>query len=89
MRPITLKWIAKIAEATGMPISATNGIFSWEDVIKCIMCGATTVQTCTAIMHGPKQFGEVKTFLDGVEKYLASITISTISTSSAASPCRR
>ncbi len=37
MRPITLKWIAKIASAYHMPISATNGIFSWEDVIKCIM----------------------------------------------------
>ncbi|MEK0452919.1 MAG: NAD-dependent dihydropyrimidine dehydrogenase subunit PreA [Synergistaceae bacterium] len=78
MRPITLKWIAKIAEAHGMPISATNGIFSWEDVIKCIMCGATTVQTCTAIMYGPKQFGEVKVFLDGVEKYLIDHNIDDI-----------
>lgn len=71
MRPITLKWIAKIAQAHGMPISATNGIFSWEDVIKCVMCGATTVQTCTAIMYGTRQYGEIKVFLDGVEKYLS------------------
>ena len=78
MRPITLKWIAKIAAATGMPISATNGIFSWEDVIKCIMCGATTVQTCTAIMYGPKQFAEVGNFLAGVEKYLADHNIDDI-----------
>lgn len=70
MRPITLKWIAKIAMATGMPISATNGIFSWEDVIKCIMCGATTVQTCTAIMYGQRQFGEIPVFLKGIENYL-------------------
>jgi len=70
MRPITLKWIAKIALATGLPISATNGIFSWEDVIKSIMCGATTVQTCTALMYGKKQFGEVAEFLNGVENYL-------------------
>lgn len=70
MRPITLKWIVKIASATGMPISATNGIFSWEDVIKCIMCGATTVQTCTAIMYGRRQFGEIEVFLKGLEKYL-------------------
>ncbi|MDL2264118.1 tRNA-dihydrouridine synthase [Synergistaceae bacterium OttesenSCG-928-I11] len=78
MRPITLKWIAKIAAATGMPISATNGIFSWEDVIKCIMCGATTVQTCTAIMYGPRQFGEVEVFLKGVEKYLSDRKIDDI-----------
>lgn len=70
MRPITLKWIAKIALATGLPISATNGIFSWEDVVKSLMCGATTVQTCTALMYGKKQFGEVAEFLKGLEKYL-------------------
>ncbi len=70
MRPITLKWIAKIALATGLPISATNGISSWEDVVKSVMCGATTVQTCTALMYGRRQFGEVAEFLKGVEKYL-------------------
>jgi dihydroorotate dehydrogenase subfamily 1 len=78
MRPITLKWIAKIAQAHGMPISATNGVFSWEDVIKCIMCGATTVQTCTAIMYGTRQYGEIKVFLDGVEKYLTEHNIDDI-----------
>jgi len=78
MRPITLKWIAKIATATGMPISATNGISSWEDVIKAIMCGATTVQTCTAVMYGTRQFGEVKVFLEGIEKYLIEHNIDDI-----------
>lgn len=78
MRPITLKWIAKIAAATGMPISATNGIFSWEDVIKAIMCGATTVQTCTAVMYGSRQYGEVRVFLDGIEKYLVDHNINDI-----------
>ncbi len=78
MRPITLKWIAKIATATGMPISATNGIATWEDVIKAIMCGATTVQTCTAVMYGTRQFDEVKVFLDGVEKYLVDHKIDDI-----------
>lgn len=78
MRPITLKWIAKISLATAMPISATNGIFGWEDVIKCVMCGATTVQICTAIMYGTKQFGEVEFFLEGLEKYLKNRGISDI-----------
>jgi dihydroorotate dehydrogenase (fumarate)/dihydropyrimidine dehydrogenase (NAD+) subunit PreA len=78
MRPITLKWIAKISAATNMPISATNGIFSWEDIIKCVMCGATTVQTCTAIMYGSRQYDEISFFLNGVEKYLADRNISDI-----------
>lgn len=78
MRPITLKWIAKVSAATGMPISATNGIFGWEDIIKCIMCGATTVQTCTALMYGTRQFGEVEVFLKGIEKYLTDRNIADI-----------
>jgi dihydroorotate dehydrogenase (fumarate)/dihydropyrimidine dehydrogenase (NAD+) subunit PreA len=75
MRPITLKWIAKISLATGVPISATNGIFGWEDIVKCIMCGATTVQTCTAIMYGPRQYDEISVFLKGIENYLTSHNI--------------
>jgi dihydroorotate dehydrogenase (fumarate)/dihydropyrimidine dehydrogenase (NAD+) subunit PreA len=61
-----------------MPISATNGIFSWEDIVKCIMCGATTVQTCTALMYGSRQYGEVDVFLKGIEKYLVDRKISDI-----------
>lgn len=70
MRPITLKWIAKIAREVDIPISATNGIDSWRDVIKCIMVGASTVQTCTALMYGTKQYGHIREFLDGMEKFM-------------------
>jgi len=70
MRPITLKWITKIAKEVNIPISATNGIDSWKDVIKCIMAGASTVQTCTALMYGTKQFRHIQEFINGIEKYL-------------------
>lgn len=78
MRPIMLKWVAKIAKATGLPISATSGIATWEDVIKATMCGATTIQTCTAMMYGPRQYGEIKVFLDGITKYLKDRNIPSI-----------
>lgn len=70
MRPITLKWIAKIAKEVGIPISATNGISTWKDIIKCIMVGASTVQTCTALMYGTKQFKHIEDFLKAIEKYM-------------------
>jgi dihydropyrimidine dehydrogenase (NAD+) subunit PreA len=70
MRPITLKWISKVARAVDVPISATNGVFTWEDVVKMIMVGAGTVQTCTAIMYGTKQLGVIDDFLKGLNKYL-------------------
>ena len=70
MRPITLKWLAKIAKSVDLPISATNGIATWKDVIKCIMCGAHTVQTCTAIMYGRKGYGHIQDFLKGMSRYM-------------------
>lgn len=78
MRPITLKWIAKIAQAHGLPISATNGIFSPEDMIKMIMVGATTCQTCTALMYSGKQYGMIKEFVDGIEKWMVDHNYKTI-----------
>src|SRR5680860_32423 len=70
MRPIALKWISKIAKAVDVPISATNGVASWRDVVKMMMVGAGTVQTCTAIMYGTKGFGHVGDFLKGLSRYL-------------------
>jgi len=70
MRPITLKWIAKIAREVNIPISATNGIKTWKDIIKCLMVGASTVQTCTALMYGTKQYTHISEFLKGIETYL-------------------
>ncbi len=70
MRPITLKWIAKIAQAHGLPISATNGIFTPEDMIKMFMVGATTAQVCSSLLYGKHQFDQIKLFLDGIEKWM-------------------
>jgi len=78
MRPITLRWIAKIAQEVGIPISATNGIKTWKDMVKCIMVGASNVQTCTALMYGRKQFGHVEEFIKGIEDYMKEKGYSTI-----------
>jgi dihydroorotate dehydrogenase (fumarate)/dihydropyrimidine dehydrogenase (NAD+) subunit PreA len=79
MLPITLKWIAKIASAfPQMPISATNGIWTWKDVAKCIMVGATTVQVCTAILYGVKGYAIVGDMLNGLKSFVASKNCDTI-----------
>jgi dihydroorotate dehydrogenase (fumarate)/dihydropyrimidine dehydrogenase (NAD+) subunit PreA len=70
MRPIMLKWVAKVSQEFGLPVSATSGIWEWPDVVKAIMCGASTVQTCTAVTHGQKGLGIIKDYLQGLEKYL-------------------
>jgi dihydroorotate dehydrogenase (fumarate)/dihydropyrimidine dehydrogenase (NAD+) subunit PreA len=70
MRPIMLKWVAKVADEYGLPVSATSGIWKWSDVVKAIMCGASTVQTCTAVTHGQKGLDIVKDFIQGLDTYL-------------------
>ncbi|MHB1404464.1 MAG: tRNA-dihydrouridine synthase [Desulfitobacteriaceae bacterium] len=72
MRPIMLKWVAKVARSLDIPISATNGIWTWEDVVKAIMVGASTVQTTTAIMYGTKKFGVIEDFIKGMESFMES-----------------
>lgn len=78
MRPIMLKWVAKVARAIDIPISATNGIWTWEDVVKSIMVGASTVQTTTAIMYGTKQFGAIQDFIQGLETFMEAKGYKTI-----------
>jgi len=70
MRPITIKWIAKLAKAVKVPISATNGIVGWKDAVKCIMCGASTVQICTAILYGGKSYGIISDIVKGIQGYM-------------------
>jgi len=70
MRPIMLKWVAKIAREVDIPISATSGFWQWEDVVKAIMCGASTVQTCTALMYGTRGYRKIGDFINGLESYM-------------------
>ncbi|MFQ5710274.1 MAG: tRNA-dihydrouridine synthase [Candidatus Geothermarchaeales archaeon] len=70
MRPITLKWITKIASAVKIPISATNGIWTWRDAVKALMCGASTTQICTAILYGVRGIEVVGDFIEGLRGYV-------------------
>lgn len=72
MRPIMLKWVAKIAREIDIPISATNGIMEWQDLVKAIMVGASTVQTTTALMYTPRGYKKIGDFVQGLENFLAN-----------------
>jgi dihydropyrimidine dehydrogenase (NAD+) subunit PreA len=75
IKPITLRCVAQVAQAVKIPISAIGGVSNWRDVVEYIMIGATTVQTCTAVMwRGLRVFEELnsglKSFMErkGYEK---------------------
>ncbi|MBF0106333.1 MAG: NAD-dependent dihydropyrimidine dehydrogenase subunit PreA [Deltaproteobacteria bacterium] len=70
IRPITLKVISEIARKVGIPITGTGGPVSWRDAVEFMLCGATTVQFCTAVMHyGYDIINDLK---DGFAAYLVS-----------------
>lgn len=69
LRPISLAFVAKLAQAVNIPISGVTGIQSWEDAVKYILLGASTVQVCAAIYaKGYKVLGEIA---EGIDKYMA------------------
>lgn len=53
----TLRWTAIVSgKVSGIDVSASTGVHDWEDVVKCLLAGATTVQMCSAVYN---QGGEI------------------------------
>ena len=50
VKPLTLRWVYEVYTALGIPISGSNGSYSWKDAVAFMMSGATTVQHCTVIL---------------------------------------
>ncbi len=58
--PIGLHFVAQLAELTDKPIIGVGGIQRFEDVIKYMMAGASTVQICSlAILKGQHIYGKI------------------------------
>ncbi|MDR0570020.1 MAG: hypothetical protein LBG71_02200 [Clostridiales Family XIII bacterium] len=68
LRAVSLAFVSSMAQAVDVPISGVTGIQSWEDAVKYILLGATTVQVCAAIYaRGYKVLQEIN---DGMEAYM-------------------
>lgn len=50
IKPIIMRHLTEVAKNVDIPISAVGGVNSYKEVIEYIMCGASTVQLCTAVM---------------------------------------
>lgn len=62
----TLRWVAIASDKVkGVDISASTGVHDGEAVVKQLLAGATTVQTCSAVYkNGPKIITEMLTDLE-------------------------
>lgn len=49
-KPLSLRWVHRIASELGMPVSGSNGIFDHRDVVEFIMAGAGIVQVGSVLM---------------------------------------
>lgn len=50
IKHIIQRFVSEVARAVDIPISAVGGVRTWDDAVELIMLGATTVQSCTAIL---------------------------------------
>ena len=76
IKPIALRCVAEMYEATGLSISAGGGIFSWEDAVEFMLVGAKTLQVCTAVMLSG--YSIIHQLKHGLNNYLISHKIKDI-----------
>ncbi|OGO80133.1 MAG: hypothetical protein A2Y21_06535 [Clostridiales bacterium GWC2_40_7] len=50
IKPVIMRHLSEVARAVDIPISAIGGVMGFREIVEYIMLGATTVQSCTAIM---------------------------------------
>uniref|UniRef100_A0A7C3N8W1 Dihydroorotate dehydrogenase B (NAD(+)), catalytic subunit n=1 Tax=Candidatus Methanomethylicus mesodigestus TaxID=1867258 RepID=A0A7C3N8W1_9CREN len=69
VKPIGMRCVAQIAQATNIPVSGIGGISTWKDAVEYLLIGAANVQVCTAVMwRGYRIVGDL---VDGLTNYLS------------------
>jgi len=63
-----LKGVSEVASKVDIPISGVSGTWDWEDIVRYIMVGATTVQSATAVML--RGYGAVRRWLRGMTGWM-------------------
>ena len=73
----TLRWTAIInGRVPQISIAASTGIHEWDDVIKCILAGASAVELCSTIyQHGNEIIGQV---CNSLEEWMNSMNFKSI-----------
>jgi dihydroorotate dehydrogenase (NAD+) catalytic subunit len=74
--PLTLRWVAKarLRLGPGVPLIATNGVRSGDDVARALLAGASAAQLGTAVWT--EGFVALTGALEGLERYLAAQGVS-------------
>jgi dihydropyrimidine dehydrogenase (NAD+) subunit PreA len=68
IKPVALRVVSLLSQLGILPVSGIGGVSTWEDVAEFVLCGATCVQLCTAVMWNG--YGILNNLLDGLTQYL-------------------
>lgn len=73
----TLRWTAIVSgKIPNISIAASTGVHEWEDVVKCLLAGASAVQLCSTLYDHGKSFLTQAT--DKLEKWMQKENYSSI-----------
>lgn len=70
IKPVGLRCVTELAQSTdlNLPISGCGGIETWVDVAEYLLCGASTVQITTGVIHYGYRI--VEDILEGLSYYM-------------------
>lgn len=76
IKPLTMAKVFEVFRAVRIPVVASGGIFSWQDVVEYMISGATAVEIGTTLFTKPDAPAEI---LKGIGQYLADQNVEKIS----------
>ncbi len=69
MLPVSLRWVSKIyTDVPDFPILGSSGAYDWEDVVRFLMAGASSVEFCSTIMT--KGYWVIEKAIEGLNAFL-------------------
>ena len=68
VKPIGLRCVAQISQASKLPVSGLGGVSSWKEAVEYMLADAGNVQICTEVML--KGYGIIKGLTAGLARYL-------------------
>ncbi|MDP3447147.1 MAG: 4Fe-4S binding protein, partial [Eubacteriales bacterium] len=70
IKPMIMRHLTEVARNVDIPISAVGGVMSFREIVEYIMLGATTVQTCTAVMWNG--YGYITKMLNDLDRWMTA-----------------
>jgi len=76
VKPVALKMVNDCYKAVKIPIMGMGGIYSWQDAVEFMLCGASLVQVGTANLTNPLACVQI---IDGLAQYACEQNLKSIS----------